>query len=731
MSDIAKLTVALYANSAQFVSELQKSQRKSNEWKREVSAAYNTVKTAGAVAAAATVASLTLIYKQQSKLIDQTAKFADRIGISTESLSQFRYAAELTGVGQKSLDNSLQAMVRRLAEAEQGTGEAAKSLRQLGLDAEELGRLTPDEQLYVLADAFKGVESQSERVRIAFNLFGREGVSMVNMLAGGADGLRAMAKEADDLGLSLSRVDAAKVEIANDAFLRATKASTAFEQQITTQLAPVIAGLSDEFVRMAKEHGGMSKVVTDGIYSTAKGVSYVGDAYRGWTFILKSVEVAWLQLKLVGMEAMNAMVRAAYDFGTYIVQYMVWPTLKALDAMGLVNDSAKEMADSLRELTTISGPPIFNLEDTYQTRSELKRSVDEFRALLSEPLPSDNIENWYQENKARVEALAQDMASSVNRNSASAGALTPEGKPAKEGPTEQEKALERHRLEMDRIRQGFLEKDQLEYEQWQERQSKLADWFLAEYEASKSNKAQMAALEGQYLTLSQNNHKKYQDNINKIESARMQTRYKAASSMFGSMADLAKTFGGEQTGAYKALFAVSKAFSIAESIMAIQTGVAKAAALGWPAGIPAMASVLSATSGIISTIQGTAMPTYHTGGMAGYGSDNFSDSLKRNEVPAILERDEEILPTYDPRHRSNLRKSRGAGGGFVWTGNIIMNNNGEPVRAEASMDDEGNLQMWLERADEFIAQGFIEGTGQTSQANDAVNGSGRANTAIR
>jgi hypothetical protein len=39
--------------------------------------------------------------------------------------------------------------------------------------------------------------------------------------------------------------------------------------------------------------------------------------------------------------------------------------------------------------------------------------------------------------------------------------------------------------------------------------------------------------------------------------------------------------------------------------------------------------------------------------------------------------------------------------------------------------------MWLERADEYIAQGFIEGTGQTSQANDAVNGSGRANTAIR
>ena len=71
------------------------------------------------------------------------------------------------------------------------------------------------------------------------------------------------------------------------------------------------------------------------------------------------------------------------------------------------------------------------------------------------------------------------------------------------------------------------------------------------------------------------------------------------------LTDIAANTAGKQSGIYKAMFATSKAFSIAESIMAIQTGLANAAKLTWPANLGAMASVVSATSGIVSTIRGT------------------------------------------------------------------------------------------------------------------------------
>ncbi len=78
--------------------------------------------------------------------------------------------------------------------------------------------------------------------------------------------------------------------------------------------------------------------------------------------------------------------------------------------------------------------------------------------------------------------------------------------------------------------------------------------------------------------------------------------------LFGNLAGLAKAFAGEQSGIYKALFAVEKAAGIARSIIAIQTAIAQAAASGpFPANLAAMASVASATAGLVSTISSTGI----------------------------------------------------------------------------------------------------------------------------
>ncbi|MDR6105630.1 tape measure domain-containing protein [Acinetobacter baylyi] len=71
----------------------------------------------------------------------------------------------------------------------------------------------------------------------------------------------------------------------------------------------------------------------------------------------------------------------------------------------------------------------------------------------------------------------------------------------------------------------------------------------------------------------------------------------------GSYAEIFKTIGGEQSKAFKVMFAAEKAFAIARSIMAIQTGIAEAAANPFPYNLAAMASVAASTASIISNIQ--------------------------------------------------------------------------------------------------------------------------------
>lgn len=105
-----------------------------------------------------------------------------------------------------------------------------------------------------------------------------------------------------------------------------------------------------------------------------------------------------------------------------------------------------------------------------------------------------------------------------------------------------------------------------------------------------------------------------------INSQRLQD----GAALFGGLADLTKTFAGEQSGAYKALFAVSKAFAIADAVIKIQSGIANALSLPWPLNLAAAASTASAAAGILSTIKGTSF-----GGGRLYGGDVSASKMYR------------------------------------------------------------------------------------------------------
>jgi len=133
--------------------------------------------------------------------IDNLNHTADKLGIATQALEQLRYAADLSGINNDEFDNSLQRMVRRIAEAKQGAGEAKGALIELGLSAQTLGNMTPDQQLLTLADALKGVKEHSDKVRIAFKLFDTEGVKMLNMLDGGRSTIQGYMNDLSNMGL--------------------------------------------------------------------------------------------------------------------------------------------------------------------------------------------------------------------------------------------------------------------------------------------------------------------------------------------------------------------------------------------------------------------------------------------------------------------------------------------------------------------------------------------------
>jgi len=100
-----------------------------------------------------------------------------------------------------------------------------------------------------------------------------------------------------------------------------------------------------------------------------------------------------------------------------------------------------------------------------------------------------------------------------------------------------------------------------------------------------------------------------------LENQRLQTQLQTGEQLFNGLAGLAKAYAGEQSSAYRALFAVSKAFSVAQAAMSIATGIAKAQELGFPANLAEMARVAATGVGILAQINGAQFSgAYDQGG---------------------------------------------------------------------------------------------------------------------
>lgn len=196
----------------------------------------------------------------------------------------------------------------------------------------------------------------------------------------------------------------------------------------------------------------------------------------------------------------------------------------------------------------------------------------------------------------------------------------------------------------------------------------------------------------------------YQDFVNakaQIDaqaSADTQNLFMSGIQGFGSAMDtmmgVMRNAGQEQSGLYRTMFAMSKAFAIADSMLKFQQAIMQVMG-DQSAFTPAqkfanMAAVASAGANVISTIQSVSL-----GGMAHSGIDNVP-----KEGTWLLDKGERVV---DSRTNQDLKtflanaNTGGASGGKS-TVNVKIINNGQPVEAKVHSEEtaDGNLQLTVE-----------------------------------
>ncbi len=139
-----------------------------------------------------------------------------------------------------------------------------------------------------------------------------------------------------------------------------------------------------------------------------------------------------------------------------------------------------------------------------------------------------------------------------------------------------------------------------------------------------------------------------------------------------AMSSLTSIFGsmfGEQSKAYKVMFAADKAYAIAVAGIEIQKGISKAIGLGFPANIPVIAQVVAQGASIFSNIRAIKDQGFAEGGYTGSGG--------KYEPAGIVHKGEVVWSQEDIKRWGgvglveNMRKSSSP---EVFINNHAMNN---------------------------------------------------------
>ena len=367
------------------------------------------------LAAVAAGGALAVMVKQQIDAADAAAKTAQKAGTTVEVLTAMQHAANLAGVSNEALSQSMIKVAKYASDAARGTGDARHAYNALGISVTDAtGKLKPSEQLMMeVADKFAQMEDGAGKTALAVKLFGRSGAELIPMLNAGSAGINDMMAEAKALGLVLDTETAQAAERFNDNLTRLNGVKKGFVNQIMMAVLPTLETLSDKMVDTAKNTSvleGAGKAASVGLKVLAsvatvvfkvfeQGGKLIGGVAAGiYAFATGRFREAYEIMKSVGSDYVSAFGDAAKtieDIWTATDKHVGEKTesiKKKVSAPTIgLKDEAKEVAKATEEARSAADKYLDTLEDQLATFGKSANEIILYRMEL-EGAEKDQIE---------------------------------------------------------------------------------------------------------------------------------------------------------------------------------------------------------------------------------------------------------------------------------------------------------------------------------------------------
>lgn len=280
---------------------------------------------------------------------DEIDKMSARTGVAVGTLSGLGFAAEQSGASLGAVERSMFGLSRSMFDLSRGSGEAVDAYSRLGLTFEDVKGLSPEEQLFKVADGMTAVEDTSLRGALAQRIFGRAGRELLPLLALGSEGIRELIDEADTLGRVLTEKDTKAAAELTDALNRVRTVTKALSISVGGALAPAFTRLADFASTTA---AGLVDLVREN-QSLVRGafavVAAVGLAGGGLLAFAGAAKVAGVGLGVI--TGAMSLVSIASGFATTAIGIFEAVVLSVSGAMAFATGTAGGMAAGITLLT--------------------------------------------------------------------------------------------------------------------------------------------------------------------------------------------------------------------------------------------------------------------------------------------------------------------------------------------------------------------------------------------
>lgn len=183
--------------------------------------------------------------KAAAEYADEILTTADQVSISTDTLQEWAYAADLVDVSTETMTGALTKLTMNMKSAEKGSGDAADAFKQLHVKIRDAhGEMRDSEDVYYdVIDALGKIKNETEQDQLAMAVFGKSAASLTGVINAGSEGLKGYAEEAQRLGRVMSREELEKAGQLQDAFEKFDMTMQSLKNNLAMEIVPALTAL--------------------------------------------------------------------------------------------------------------------------------------------------------------------------------------------------------------------------------------------------------------------------------------------------------------------------------------------------------------------------------------------------------------------------------------------------------------------------------------------------------